>query len=38
LPILQDRLARGEIDIDTYRQVRQELTGQAPPSSSPPPT
>jgi putative membrane protein len=27
LSVLADRLARGEIDVDTYRALRAELTG-----------
>ena len=31
LEILDARLARGEIDVETYRAVRAELTGVIPP-------
>jgi len=31
LEILDRRLARGEIDADTYEQLRAKLTGTAPP-------
>jgi hypothetical protein len=35
LAILDERLARGEIDVETYRALRAELTASAPPA---PPT
>jgi putative membrane protein len=38
LAILDERLARGEIDVDAYRAVRAELTQSPPPPKTSPPT
>lgn len=38
LAILDERLARGEIDVETYRALRAELTQSSHTPSAPPPT